>query len=834
GKGKKVLAGAGEPGGEQELFRSTASITGPEGDEFVFEPLDGDGSDDEKGGDAYKLALHEGKDGNLVLDISTNEDGEWKYVLGYVYYDPDKYSPVGFEKGEMFGEEKDEDLLVAPIYKEKGKFAFWIGLSNFDEKEPKDQGQICSIEIEQSPWEPPKGASDAPLTDNDKVFDLHEYGTQFYEGDDNDRLIVWGEVNRGDADLNSIVEISDITRLALDYGKTVNENLNTTLDPLDWDNSGHLDENDVDVMDDTYLQDVDGYWIHLYENQSGGSPLYEYKVEGPGEDDRASDFDNYPGPIPEDPDSLFGDTQGNFWSHYGAVGYCFSLNRTYLDPLELDRVPEGTYWLSVQPFNDTDQSEEPPFDSDELGIASNRLQMTFLPDNKAPVADIDASPTESETYPVTVYFDGSGSTDEDGSVVNYEWDWDGAANGWSWYDSDDDPTVSHQYTSPGSYSAALRVTDDEDKQCDELATIQIAVGGAPIASFTFDPESGNPPLEVSFDAGGSYDQGSGSIVEYAWDWNGVIDGFSYTVDNSQPYDEIDHTFVVGGQYDVWLRVKDNDGLYGYSHHVVAVNLAPVAVIEPDPSTGYVPLDVVFYGTNSYDPDGTITKYEWDWDGDSSYDYDSGANPIAYHQYEDVGDYYPKLRVTDSGGLTNVAQGYVGVTWRDHILLGPVNTGEESVDAGDPITVRFSIEENAYPFYHLNETRIQIEQSATGIVDWNSPFWTLTVDQSGFCKPIFDNGKTLLPCPLIPTYIDDYNRYLPIGLNFITPPIYPGVAAGSSGVVGTISIPTVANSSGTVSVYLVDDVNHQFYTIDDSAHTQEFGWIDDAILDFTVG
>jgi len=62
--------------------------------------------------------------------------------------------------------------------------------------------------------------------------------------------------------------------------------------------------------------------------------------------------------------------------------------------------------------------------------------------------------------------------------------------------------------------------------------------------------------------------------------------------------------------------------------------------------------VTFNASCSYDPDGSIVKYEWDWEGDSTYDFDAGDNPIATHHYETHGLYYPKLRVTDNDGITD--------------------------------------------------------------------------------------------------------------------------------------------------------------------------------------
>jgi PKD repeat protein len=73
-------------------------------------------------------------------------------------------------------------------------------------------------------------------------------------------------------------------------------------------------------------------------------------------------------------------------------------------------------------------------------------------DNKAPAAVISATPV-SGTTPLTVTFDGSNSTDSDGSIASYSWNFgDGkSASG---------KTVTHTYTSEVAFIATLQVTDN--------------------------------------------------------------------------------------------------------------------------------------------------------------------------------------------------------------------------------------------------------------------------------------------------------------------------------------------------------------------------------------
>jgi PKD repeat protein len=72
--------------------------------------------------------------------------------------------------------------------------------------------------------------------------------------------------------------------------------------------------------------------------------------------------------------------------------------------------------------------------------------------SQAPVSRITAS-TVRGTAPLTVNFSGTGSTDADGTIASYAWTFGdgGAASG---------ATASRTYSTPGTYTAALTVTDN--------------------------------------------------------------------------------------------------------------------------------------------------------------------------------------------------------------------------------------------------------------------------------------------------------------------------------------------------------------------------------------
>jgi len=85
--------------------------------------------------------------------------------------------------------------------------------------------------------------------------------------------------------------------------------------------------------------------------------------------------------------------------------------------------------------------------------------------NVTPTASFAATPTVGNA-PLTVAFDGGASFDPDGMIASYAWEFgDGATAGGK--------TTTHIYTTPGSYSARLTVTDNQSSSGSKTVTIQV-------------------------------------------------------------------------------------------------------------------------------------------------------------------------------------------------------------------------------------------------------------------------------------------------------------------------------------------------------------------------
>jgi len=83
-------------------------------------------------------------------------------------------------------------------------------------------------------------------------------------------------------------------------------------------------------------------------------------------------------------------------------------------------------------------------------------RITYTAANQPPAAVITASPTNGPA-PLTVSFDGTGSSDPEDKPLSYSWD----LNGDGTFGDATGPAASYTYTTAGVYRPSLRVTDDQ-------------------------------------------------------------------------------------------------------------------------------------------------------------------------------------------------------------------------------------------------------------------------------------------------------------------------------------------------------------------------------------
>ncbi|GEM_PF-4145299 len=156
------------------------------------------------------------------------------------------------------------------------------------------------------------------------------------------------------------------------------------------------------------------------------------------------------------------------------------------------------------------------------------------------------------------------------------------------------------------------------------------------AVISAEPQQGRAPLVVSFDASASYDR-DGTITDYRWEFD---DGTGWVAGK-----QVEHEFARPGRYSVTLMVVGDSGVGRTSTTVRVQNNPPVASFSFDPSDPFEDETVLFYGGDSYDPDGdTIVRWSWDF-GDGN----TATGEVVEHVYTTPGNFTVTLTVEDERG-----------------------------------------------------------------------------------------------------------------------------------------------------------------------------------------
>ncbi len=217
-------------------------------------------------------------------------------------------------------------------------------------------------------------------------------------------------------------------------------------------------------------------------------------------------------------------------------------------------------------------------DQNETAVASVSITVTGNP----PSATASIDPSNGQV-PLTVNFTGVGS-DADGQIVLYEWDFEG--DGVFDFSSTNTGSTSYTYSSPGTYDAVFRVTDDDGLTATASATataVRAGPPGSPTATITSpgSPINCNAPCSVSFNGTGS--DSDGTIAQYEWDLDG--DGI-YDV-SSPTSASANFTYTAPGLYVVAFRVTDNDGLAGVDTIEVNVTIDAQLSLSTDTCSALV-------------------------------------------------------------------------------------------------------------------------------------------------------------------------------------------------------------------------------------------------------
>jgi large repetitive protein len=261
--------------------------------------------------------------------------------------------------------------------------------------------------------------------------------------------------------------------------------------------------------------------------------------------------------------------------------------------------------------------------TDNQGAISTTGQLVTVVANQSPAAALAVNCDNLDCA-----FDATTSTDADGTIASYDWDFGDTNLG-----TGTNPT--HTYATDGTYTVTLTVTDDDGATATATDTVTVAANQAPVAALTASCDN----LDCAFDAAGSTDA-DGTIASYDWDFGDTNLGTG-----ANPT----HTYAADGTYTVTLTVTDDDGATTTATTTATVTLGPAfnAVCQG--------LDCTFDADGATGPNGTAAAYDWDF-GDTT----TGAGETSNHLYAADGTYTVTLTVTDDAAGTTITSGDVTV------------------------------------------------------------------------------------------------------------------------------------------------------------------------------
>lgn len=222
--------------------------------------------------------------------------------------------------------------------------------------------------------------------------------------------------------------------------------------------------------------------------------------------------------------------------------------------------PDGDFIVTVSYADPETYQPSVRADGDSANTEScGSLQVVV---NQSPNASFMTQP-QPAIVGDTVEFNASKSSDPDGDIVAYYWDF----NGDEQYEvTTTQPTVTHTYSENGTYRPILRVEDGDGASGFDSREVEVVEpqNESPTASFTYRPQPGITGQDIEFNASQSTDP-DGDIVEYRWSFDGDSQLDAITTEPT-----VNRSYTESGFKNVILQVVDEQNATGFTSRDVEV------------------------------------------------------------------------------------------------------------------------------------------------------------------------------------------------------------------------------------------------------------------------
>ena len=295
------------------------------------------------------------------------------------------------------------------------------------------------------------------------------------------------------------------------------------------------------------------------------------------------------------------------------------------------------------------------------GAAVVAAMESFGTPNVPPVA-VALSNVLTGVAPLEVIFNGSGSTDEDGTINAYLWDFGDGNTG-------SGVTATHIYQTDGNFNVTLTVTDDKGAQ-DTAGPIVIQVDPDPSiinapSSLTGTVDGSNVTLNWSDnsenEAGFEVFRAEKIRGKYNYDLNTPL---TLTTSNTVAYLD---TSVAIGDYKYKIRAKSISGVYSEFSNEISVKVDTSLPVEPEPDPGTLSAPVLSTSVSGLDvtltwvhdcPEGSICTYLIE-RGDAkvraaiNFSEIASESTLSYVVTESAGTYYYRvIAETENGDISD--------------------------------------------------------------------------------------------------------------------------------------------------------------------------------------
>jgi len=313
------------------------------------------------------------------------------------------------------------------------------------------------------------------------------------------------------------------------------------------------------------------------------------------------------------------------------------------------------------------------------------------PPNAAPVAALSCP--SSAVVGVNVALDATASSDADGSIADYAFDFGDSSPGVNGTSA----SVTHAFAAAGDYTVTVTVTDDGGATDSANCAITVSAGDGPAVVFI------KPVLGATATQGETFQvlvdatAGNGkSVTSVELQVDGVTFG---TPDTSAPYEwtyTVPANAATGSTLEFQALATDDAAAIGASEirTVQVTNDAPTASFTAVVS-GALEVTVDANSSSDTETDAANLEVRFDWEDDGTWDTAWGTTKVASHTYAAEGTYTVRMQVRDESGqldeatrsvslsLIQTVSGTVSTTtWVGTVVI----TGDVVVPSGQTLTI----------------------------------------------------------------------------------------------------------------------------------------------------